>query len=760
MRRMGTLGAAVLSVLAICVATSTAGAAVTASPAAATASPATAPAFQAHGSVQQVYAVGLKPHQRVALVDRTGRNVAIQRADSLGGIVFRKVTPGAGYRLRAGGAWSGALTVLPDRSGPPSTRIYDQRLPAGGYGYLRTRDGTSLAIDVRLPGPADKGPYPTLIEYAGYGYADPAGPDSGIAAIGELLGFAVVDVNMRGTGCSGGSFDFFEPLQSLDGYDVIETVARQPWVLHHKVGMMGISYGGFSQLFVAATDPPALAAIAPLSTFDDIASTLYPGGILNTGFAVTWTQERQHDALPASRTGGQAWALKRILAGDQTCKANQILHGEAPNLLAKIRANSYYVPSVAGPLSPVTFVHKIHVPVYVACQWTDEQISNHCADLAQHFTGTKRAWFTFTNGAHIDSLDPATFDRWYDFLELYVAHRVPRLSSAVRAQAPALYQTAMGISGVTLPPDPIQSEPSYASALSAFQRLAPVRILFDNGAGSSTPGAPYPAFEHSFARFPIPGTRAQSWYLNAGGALTPGHATRAQSDGFTWNPRARPATSFIGSDDGSPGGVWTATPVYRWDQNPPGTADSYVSAPLTANTVVIGGGAVQLWLKASAPSVDLQVTISEVRPDGKETFVQDGWLRASERKLDPATSTLLEPVLSRRRADAAPLPTGRYTEVTVPLYYEGHAYRQGSRIRVTIEAPGGDQPVWAFAQTSPARSVEVSIAHSAKMPSRLILPVVPGVSVPTGLPPCPGLRGEPCRAYAPYQDNSAPLSDH
>ena len=39
---------------------------------------------------------------------------------------------------------------------------------------------------------------------------------------------------------------------------MIETVARQPWVLHHKVGMMGISYGGISQLFVAA-DPPAAA---------------------------------------------------------------------------------------------------------------------------------------------------------------------------------------------------------------------------------------------------------------------------------------------------------------------------------------------------------------------------------------------------------------------------------------------------------------------------------------------------------------------
>ena len=44
------------------------------------------------------------------------------------------------------------------------------------------------------------------------------------------------------------------------------------------------------------------------------------------------------------------------------------------------------------------------------------------------------------------------------------------------------------------------------------------------------------------------------------------------------------------------------------------------------------------------------------------------------------------------------------------------------------------------------------------MASRLILPVVPGVSVPTGLPPCPGLRGEPCRAYKPYANTSLSIS--
>jgi predicted acyl esterase len=149
--------------------------------------------------------------------------------------------------------------------------------------------------------------------------------------------------------------------------------------------------------------------------------------------------------------------------------------------------------------------------------------------------------------------------------------------------------------------------------------------------------------------------------------------------------------------------------------------------------------------------VDLQATITEIRPDGKETFVQNGWVRGNERKLDPQKSTLLEPVLSLREADVSPLPPNRFVPVTIPLYYQGHTYRAGSRIRVTITAPNGDQPIWSFGETQPVGGhATVSIAHSKQKPSSLILPMVPGVSVPTGLPPCPGLRGEPCRAYQPY----------
>jgi hypothetical protein len=699
-----------------------------------------------HGSVNQVYVTGAKPGTSLRLIDRKGKKVSSKPVGSLGGVIFRRVPAGKGYRVRAAdGSRSARIGVMSDRAAPKDPSIYNQSLPAGGYGYMTTRDGTSLSVDVRLPGPASDGPYPTLVEYSGYGYANPAGAESGISQILNLLGFAVVDVNMRGTGCSGGAFDFFDRLQSLDGYDVVETTARQPWVLNNRVGMAGVSYGGISQLFVGATRPPHLAAITPLSVIDNSATTLYPGGFLNTGFALQWIQDRVDDSKPASATEGEGWAYKRIQDGDQICKANQTLHTAAADLISKVPRNRFYRPKVANPLNPSTFVSKINVPVFLGCQFEDEQTGGHCANLADRFTGTKRKWFTFTNGFHIDSLDPETFNRWFDFLELYVAGRRPQLPPLVKAGASLIYQQVMGIDGVTLPPDPIQEQPTYDSALAAFQAQPQVKVMFDNGAGGA-PGLPYPGFERDFNRFPIPGTRARSWFFGPNGTLTGKAPRKGGSQSFTWDKSARPANDFAGTDTGG-GDLWTNHPSFDWRQPPAGTAASYLTPPLSADTAIIGAGAVQAWIKASVPDVDLQVTVSEVRPDGKETYVQSGYLRTSLRKLDKRKSTPLEPVLSLRRDTAARLPKGRFTKVTIPLYYEGHMYRAGSRIRVTVSSPNGDQPVWAFAETVPQGTAQVRIASNRKQPSRLILPLIPGISAPTPLPPCPGLRGEPCRNF-------------
>ena len=317
--------------------------------------------------------------------------------------------------------------------------------------------------------------------------------------------------------------------------------------------------------------------------------------------------------------------------------------------------------------------------------------------------------------------------------------------------ARSIYEAAMGVDGVTLPPDPIQQQPTYEAALAAFEAAAAGPDRCSTTAPAARPGQPYPGFEHSFDRASrCPARRAARGTLAAGGALSDERPARGRRRlVHAGTPKARPPTNFTGDTGRGDGGLWTATPDYNWQQPPTGTAASYVTEPLGEDTTVVGAGLVEAWVRSSKPNVDLQATITEVRPDGKETFVQGGWLRATMRKLDAKKSTPLEPVLSLRKRDVEPLPRERFAKVTIPLYYQGHAYRAGSRIRVTItrarRRPADLGVRRGEARRAPRRSRSRT---SRSSPSSLTLPVVPGVDVPTELPPCPGLRGQPCRDYA------------
>jgi predicted acyl esterase len=716
-------------------------------PTAGAATPSAAP-LVAGGSVNQVWVTGAPPGAALALVAANGSTRAQGHADPQGALLFRNVAAGAGYHVaeRSGGsARSGSLRVLGPNQTPAASFYRSQQL-GDGYGYLTTRDGTKLAVNVHLPGPPEKGPYPTVVEYSGY---DPANPDGVQPAsrIAQFLGYATVGVNMRGTGCSGGAWDYFEPLQSLDGYDAIETIAAQPWVLHGAVGMVGISFPGISQLFVAATRPPHLAAVTPMSVIDDTyRGTLYPGGILNTGFAVSWGKERQHDALPAGPGAGQPWARERIAAGDTTCRANQTLHSQAPNVVADIRSNRFYVPSRLDHLNPDLFVNQIKAPTFLVGQLQDDQTGGRWPELIAHFNPSTPLRVTIQNGTHVDSFDPDILTRWGEFLDFYVARRIPSIPAGVRAAAPANFIELAGMP-VPLPPDRFAGQTNFAAAFARYRAEAKVRILFDNGAGG-TPGAPIPGFEASFATWPPPSVHATTYYLRSGNRLDPSPPARTEtgSDQYRYDPSALPATD----EPPSQGDIYGPLPNYDWRTPPVGASLTYTTAAFAHDVVLTGPASADLWLRSSAPDTDLEVTLTEVRADGKETYVQSGWLRASQRTtLNPAASTPLEPQYTFRQAQTRTMPNGRFTLVRVPLFPIAHAFRAGSRVRLVIQAPGGNRPFWAFETIAATGNPRNDVAHSPAFASKLVLPVATGIRVPTPLPPCPALRGEPCRAANP-----------
>jgi predicted acyl esterase len=711
--------------------------------------------FTAGGSVGQVHVTGADARESLQLVRSDGSVLAKEAADARGSLIFRNVPPADGYRVAAGsGADLVASTSLAvtDWMSPPPASFYAQQEVRDGYQYLRTRDGITLAMTVHLPGPADEGPYPTVIEYSGYSPADPESPQPS-TMIAQALGYATVGINMRGTGCSGGAFDFFEQLQSTDGYDAIETIAAQPWVAHGRVGMVGLSYPGISQLFVAQLRPPHLAAIAPLSVIDDtITGTLAPGGILNTGFAVQWAKDRQHDAQPAPG-GGQDWATDRIEGGDEECEANQALHSQAPDLLARIRENTYWTDEIGLPLSPEHFVDRIDVPTYLVGDWQDEQTGGYFANLFDRFDPNNNdVWLTAQNGGHADPLDPWTFARWAQFLSIFVAREVPKPSAQVGVVASVIASTAFGTSA-PLPADPFAGVTGYDEAKAIFEEFPRVRILFENGGGADA-GAPEPRFEAGFPSWPIPGTDATAWYFGADGTLVPDAPAGGGADSYRYDPSRMHDTTLDASAGQS--GPWAKLPAWNWVAPEAGTALAYETAPLASDVTAIGNASVDLWLKSTAPDTDLQVTLTEVRPDGQEVYVQNGWLRASNRALG-ADATELRPTHPLTEEAVQTLPSDEYSETRVEVFPFAHVFRKGSRIRVIIDAPGASRPSWSFEAFPKVGDQVNTVGWGSDAASRIVLPVVPGVEVAAGLPACPGLRGQPCRPVATIADGPAAL---
>jgi hypothetical protein len=157
----------------------------------------------------------------------------------------------------------------------------------------------------------------------------------------------------------------------------------------------------------------------------------------------------------------------------------------------------------------------------------------------------------------------------------------------------------------------------------------------------------------------------------------------------------------------------------------------------------LGSASLDLWLTATAPDVDVQVTLTEVRPDGQEVYVQQGWLRASQRALDPARSSELRPFQTHVAEDLAPLLPGEPVLARVEIFPFGHVFRAGSRVRVWVEAPTVLPQLWAFAPSPlPAR---VEVLHDPAHASRLVLPLVPGARAPVGQPECGTVIRMPCR---------------
>ena len=177
--------------------------------------------------------------------------------------------------------------------------------------WITLADGSRLAARLWLPKDAEQHPVPAILEYIPYRKRDLTRVRDGIThpwLAGH--GYACVRVDMRGSGESDGVLkDQYREQELDDGTQVIRWLSEQTWC-DGNIGMMGISWGGFNSLQIAARRPPALKAIITACSTDDLYldNMHYMGGCLLTdNLSESTTMFTANSSPPDPELVGDKW---------------------------------------------------------------------------------------------------------------------------------------------------------------------------------------------------------------------------------------------------------------------------------------------------------------------------------------------------------------------------------------------------------------------------------------------------------------------
>ncbi|HEX2051827.1 MAG TPA: CocE/NonD family hydrolase [Actinomycetota bacterium] len=548
--------------------------------------------------------------------------------------------------------------------------------------YVTLSDGTSIAINVRMPeGYVEGRRYPTIFEMSGYdgGSSDGTTPGnlSGEGSRGLTKhyerNYVTVHASVRGTGCSAGEFDLFSWRSALDGRELVEWIARQPWS-NGDVGIYGHSYGGITGFMVAATQPPHLRAVTVSGLIDDLyRGIVYPGGVANYGFPLLWTGAIR----PFYDVGGGTFP--GIANGDEQCARNVATHRRTvlddPILegLTDTDTNWYRSRSL------ITYAERIRVPIHVTGAYQDEQTGPRGPyHLFEAVDGAPARRLVMTNGVHGTQTSPE--EVWRD--------RVAWMDYWLRGA-------------------------SDAPARSSVTTLLEMTSDGSNGRIESR-------------TFPLEQSRWRDLYLRSDGRLR--FASPGRDEGSdSYFSSGRQSWSYQGGED--------TGPPLTTEEGPDEL--TYRSKRFGRATAIVGPATATLYASSTAPETELFVQVIDEAPDGSRYYVQRGMLRASHRAIDRGLSDKLDDGTIYRPWRPHTNPTliepGRVYRYLVEIFPFGHVFRPGHRLVVKIHAPPAVDSYYAYIPKRPP-SVN-TILHDAKHPSSLMLPFVPLTG--SGLGPAP-----------------------
>jgi len=562
-------------------------------------------------------------------------------------------------------------------------------------------DGTVLRANVYLP--SSSGHYPTVLTATGYNKdaGNPTGQDcsgsQGISSADPGLtekGLAVMVVDDRGTGASGGKWESWGQRTQDDYKEVLDWIQAQPWS-NQGVATTGESYMGITSLLIAEADvariaegkPRAVQAVwADIPMADAYRDVTFQGGALDSGFMPLWLGlvTGLSDLPPSSLSANPQEAATIYL---------EHLFGNAEFSVGKLLgATLGEEASYDGPFyrlrSPVVRASQITVPVVIQGGWWDlfqrgEPLLWETLKSSRDRVLIMSPHYHVTEGPALEdpNLKPEWFGHW-------------------------LLKEKNGV-----------------------QKTPKVNLYSINGE----------RWEH-FNRFPLPKTKYQRMYLN--GAAS-GSSPVSLHDGSLAS--ATPPAAQAGDTEpllpaSSPCSRMTAQWTAGAASNPfcdtnnetyEASSLTYTSAPMQTATKITGQITANLWAKLSTTDATLIAVLSEVEPSGASNQITAGYLLASQREVDPALSTygpkhvLIRPWHPFTKESQHAVTPNEATEYNVEIYPTSAIVKPGNRLRLTIGTANTFTTLTPLPSLGQELGGTLTVLHDSQHPSNVLLPFTP-----------------------------------
>jgi len=536
-------------------------------------------------------------------------------------------------------------------------------------------DGVRLAVDVHLPQPEEgttaPASFPTIVVFTPY-YRRFALVDDAVGTecspntsrYRDMFiprGYALVVVDVRGTGASFGRRDSFRsPRERTDYHAVADWIVAQAWS-NGAIGSTGVSYLGAAADFLLTTGHPAVKAVAPLfAVFDTYMENCYPGGL-----------------LLANRLAGKDGQIMGALDRDDRELRKQFAYFKDPNLAGPHPVDE----DVDGRLCRAAIVEhrdSFHMVDFI----TEFRYKDSALPYDAAFTAAVMGPYHYaadaTPGAAVlcvsGWMDGAAYangsvSRYLTYADSHPTHML---------LGPWDHGARVNVSPWR---DAVAPEfPIMAEVLRFFDHyLAGV----DTGYADEDPIHYFSMHEeqwHSAREWP--GEVVQRTLFLGGKAGLVAEPESGRCDAYQVDLSA--GTGRHTRYERAAG--YENTVCYpAWEETQRGFL-SYTSAPLDDAFSIVGHPVFSVLLSASEPDAALHVYLTEVEADGTMRYVTEGMLRALHRKVSepPETYRCTWPYQSLKRADAAPLVPGEPVRIEFALTPTAWTFSPGSRIRVSI----------------------------------------------------------------------------